>query len=44
LRVELEDNGKGIPREQWESIFEPFARGLSFHCGFSYSLAKFSCP
>ena len=27
LRVELADNGKGIPREQWESIFEPFARG-----------------
>lgn len=44
LRVELADNGKGIPGEQWESIFEPFERGLSFHCGFSYSLAKFSCP
>lgn len=27
LRVELADNGKGIPQEQWESIFEPFARG-----------------
>ena len=44
LRVELADNGKGIPGEQWESIFEPFERGLSFHCGFRYSLAKFSCP
>ena len=27
LRVELADNGKGIPEEQWESIFEPFERG-----------------
>ena len=27
LHVELADNGKGIPKEQWESIFEPFERG-----------------
>lgn len=28
VRIEIADNGVGIPKELWSTIFDPFVRGM----------------
>lgn len=40
IRIEISDNGQGIPEEDWENIFEPFYTTKSTGAGLGLAIAR----
>jgi signal transduction histidine kinase len=40
LRTEISDNGRGVPRKDWENVFEPFYTTKASGIGLGLAIAR----